>query len=396
MNTSYLREVEELLSESPDSAALRERTSFSRQLRSGDGSVVLFGAGRLGQLCARALRRGGVLLHAFCDGNSRLEGEIRDGVAVISPKEAARRFGSSLFIVAIWTGTSGESMRDRIAYLKSLGCLNVVSHASLVWAHGREEIPFHAFDLPSKILAEAPLLRQVAARLSDAESLRVLIGALRQRLHGDYTDVPPFPDQYFPAPVVELGNHEVFVDGGAYDGDTLAEFVRRSGTKFAWYHAFEPDSGNLERLRQRVSSLASDIRNKISVHEAALHAENALLSFSDQGGQTSRLNTKGAVQVRGLALDTILADAAVSFLKLDVEGAELSALQGAVGILTRRRPLVAACIYHGPSDLWTIPLLILRYIPESELFFRQHGVDGWEMVCYVVPKERGASVLRNA
>jgi hypothetical protein len=118
-------------------------------------AVVLFGAGRLGQLCARALARAGVPLRAFCDGSSRLQGTTVEGAEVLAPAEAARRFPQALFVVAIWTGTARESMLERVAFLRGLGCAHVTSYAPLVWAHGAEEAPFPSFDLPSRTLAAA-------------------------------------------------------------------------------------------------------------------------------------------------------------------------------------------------------------------------------------------------
>src|SRR5437868_6049834 len=100
----FLAQIDELLAETVEAAAARERTTFGKMLEQTDGSVVLFGAGRLGQLCARALRRGGIPVRAFCDGNPLLRGERREGVEVLDPTEAARRFGDgALFVISIWT-----------------------------------------------------------------------------------------------------------------------------------------------------------------------------------------------------------------------------------------------------------------------------------------------------
>ena len=388
VTASDLPEIEDLLAEPVAAAAERERTTFAEQLRAGDGTVVLFGAGRLGQLCARALARAGVPLRAFCDGNPRLHGTTVAGVEVLAPADAARRFGGALFVVAIWTGTARESMPERVAFLRGLGCAHVASYAPLVWAHGGAETPFHAFDLPSRTLAAAARLRALAARLGDDASRRVFLAALRQRLRGVFDPAPPAPDQYFPADVVRLGRGETFVDGGAFDGDTLADFLRRVGGEFRHYHAFEPDAANAGRLRQRIAALAPPVRAKITHHAFALHEAATTLAFSDRGGTASQLQATGATQVRGEALDTVIGDGAVSFLKLDVEGAELAALQGAARILRTQRPLVAACVYHRPEDLWTVPEFILEAMPASRLYLRRHGWDGWETVVYVVPDER--------
>jgi FkbM family methyltransferase len=387
VSASDLREIEDLLAEPVAAAAERERTTFAEQLRTSDGAVVLFGAGRLGQLCARALARAGVPLRAFCDGSSRLHGTTVEGAEVLAPAEAARRFPQALFVVAIWTGTARESMLERVAFLRGLGCAHVTSYAPLVWAHGAEEASFHSFDLPTRTLAAAAPLRELAVRLADDASRRVFLAALRQRLRGIFDATAPAAAQYFPGDIIRLSEDEVFVDGGAFDGDTLADFVGRVGERFAHYHAFEPDAANRARLMARVQGLPVGVRDKITIHPLALHAESATLSFTDQGGPTSHVGTGGNTSVRGERLDAILAVQRLSFLKLDVEGAERAALAGAKASITQHRPQVAACVYHEPNDLWEIPQRLAALLPNSRFYLRQHGFDGWETVVYVVPQK---------
>lgn len=378
-----------LLAEPVASAEARERRTFAASQTGTDGTVVLFGAGRLGRLCARSLRRAGVPLRAFCDGNPALQGMIQEGAEVLSPAEAAQRFGSTaLFVVAIWTGTARESMADRIAYLRKLGCAHAVAYPSLVWVHGTEETPFHSFTLPSRLLAHAGEFRKLASLMSDEESRRTLVTVLRQRLLGEFDARQPAADQYFPADLVALTDDEVVIDGGAFNGDTLQAFLLRIGARFCEYHAFEPDPTNAESLRLRIRGMPREVQARITVHQAALHSHETELSFTSESGPTSRLASGGSVQVRGVALDRILAGRPVTFLKLDIEGAEQDALQGAARLLTGQQPLAAVCVYHGPDDLWRIPLQLHTCMPRSRLFLRQHGFDGWETVCYAIPHER--------
>ncbi|MDD2762745.1 MAG: FkbM family methyltransferase [Opitutaceae bacterium] len=384
-----LEEIHAFLAEPVAAAAERERRTFPALLAGTDGSVVLFGAGRLGRLCARALRRGGVTLHAFCDRNPQLHGDTVEGAVVMSPEEAAHRFGTSaLFVVSIWTGTARESMAERMDFLRRLGCRFVANYAALVWAHGRAETPFHSFDLPSRVLENAPALRDLARLLSDQTSLQTLLAALRQRLHGEFDSAPPAADQYFPREVVALRADEIFVDGGAFTGDTLDAFLEHTGPAFRAYHAFEPDHANAEELRRRVAGLPEPVRPKISVHEVALHARNELLDFSAEGSPTSKIVPRGGSSVPGRTLDSLFSDQPVTFLKLDVEGAEQDALRGARSVISRDRPLTAVCVYHGPRDLWEIPLMLRELLPEHRFFLRQHQFDGYELVVYAIPPDR--------
>lgn len=382
-------EIDRLLAEPIAAAEERQRTVFPALLRETDGSVVLFGAGRLGRRCARALRRGGVPLRAFCDRNAALHGATVEGAVVLEPEEAVRRFGASaLLVVSIWTGTARESMAERIDYLRRMGGRQVTNYASLVWAHGREETPFHSFDLPTRVLEAAPAIRGLAGLLADEVSRRTLAAVLRQRLRGEFDATPRAPDQYFPRDVVALRDDEGVVDGGAFTGDTLDDFLRRTGARFGRYDAFEPDPTNADNLRRRVAALPDAIRERIRLHTAALHARNEPLAFTAEGRATSKGSPGGSGRVVGVTLDSALPDEAVTFLKLDVEGMEREALTGAQAVLKRCGPLAAVCVYHAPADLWEIPLFLHGLLPDHRFYLRQHQFDGYEIVCYAVPRER--------
>lgn len=388
-----LEEINALLAEPVAEARERERRTFSTLLDGTGGSVVLFGAGRLGRLCARALRRGGLTLRAFCDNNPAFHGSVVEGAAVISPEEAAQKFGpTALFVVAIWTGTARESMTERLAFLHGLGCRFVANYAALVWAFGSEETPFHSFELPSRVLEHAPALREFARLLDDRTSLLTLHAALRQRLLGKFDEAPPAPDQYFPRDVLSLRSNEVFVDGGAFTGDTLEVFLGRTGSAFLEYHAIEPDPLNAGELRRRIAGLPGVVRSKVSVHELALHSKNVRLDFAGEGRPTSKIAPGGEVKVRGQKLEDLFPAKRVTFLKLDVEGTERDALLGAKTIIMRSQPLAAVCVYHGPRDLWEIPLMLRELLPGHRFYLRQHQFDGYELVIYAVPPERCAAL----
>jgi hypothetical protein len=77
---------------------------------------------------------------------------------------------------------------------------------------------------------------------------------------------------------------------------------------------------------------------------------------------------------------------------MDIEGAEIDALNGASEAIKRFRPILAICVYHKPDHLWKVPLLISTYSDDYSLFLRPHDEEGWELVLYAVPPER---LLRN-
>jgi FkbM family methyltransferase len=385
-----LDQIQVLLSEPAAEAAARESRAFLAQQAGTDGSVVIFGAGRLGGLCARALARAGVRLAAFCDNDPALAGKTREGALVLSPSEAAQKHGASaLFVVAIWTGTGAGGMNDFLAGLRALGCRRVVPFPALLWRAGGPDLPFHAFDRPGTILAAAAKLRELAQRLADERSQEVLLAQLRQRLHGEFTSLPRPALQYFVPEAGPLRDDEIFVDGGAFDGDTLRTFLRETAGRFAEYHAFEPDPHNLAGLRATVAGLPAAERDRVFVHPVALAAVDGAVGFVTDAAPTSRRVERAGLEVPARALDSALAGRRVTFLKLDIEGGEAEALRGARRIVAEEGIVVAACVYHRPEDLWEIPAQLRVLQPKASFFLRQHGGDGWETVCYVNSRTAG-------
>ena len=77
-----------------------------------------------------------------------------------------------------------------------------------------------------------------------------------------------------------------------------------------------------------------------------------------------------------------------TFIKMDIEGYEKEALEGARMTIAINRPILAICLYHKWDDLWNIPQLIHDIVPDYKLFIRRYADECWEMVCYGVPPER--------
>src|SRR5208283_3963716 len=102
----------------------------------------------------------------------------------------------------------------------------------------------------------------------------------------------------------------------------------------------------------------------------------------------ARLATDGNVVVECIPIDELSPAAAPTFIKMDIEGAELDALEGARRSIQTHRPILSICVYHKQNDLWRIPLFIRTMVEDYRLFLRPHEVDGKELVCYAVPLNR--------
>lgn len=184
--------------------------------------------------------------------------------------------------------------------------------------------------------------------------------------------------QYFDLPEMAHDSQEVFVDGGAYDGDTIERFANWSGA-YAHIYAFEPDEENGEACRQRIGQ-----QDKITVFSACLGRRNGTVCFTDSDGVGSRIDAHGSMVVPVVSLDEALNGKRVTFIKLDIEGAELDTLQGAEKLLCSQRPKLAICVYHKPEDIISIPMYIASLNLGYRFYLRHYGLGNEETVLYCV------------
>lgn len=187
-------------------------------------------------------------------------------------------------------------------------------------------------------------------------------------------------EQYFPKGIIELSDREVFVDGGAYTGDTLLTFMRLTGGNCARCCAFEPEAVNAAKLKATVEKRGL---RSVTVFNKGLWSAPATLPFAVwHGTSASAVSGDGEVSVEADTVDQAAPDA--TFIKLDIEGAELEALKGAAETIKRNRPKLAVCVYHKPGDLFEIPSFIRSLAPEYRLYLRQHQPVACETVLYAV------------
>lgn len=389
----YLRELESLLSEPVVSVRERERTTFDRELAKCEGRLVLVGAGNLGRRALSCLQSAGIRPLAFTDNGRALWGTEIDSLPVLSPEVAAEQFGSSaLFVVTIWS--PGHRYADTRAHLLRIGCRNVICATRLRWKFAHLLLPDYCQDLPHKVYEDTGSVLEAAKLMADDFSRGEYLRQIRWRALGDLGELyPPHPHQYFPDGLFRLSTQEVFVDCGAYDGVTIRRFLKRT-PGFLRIFAIDADPRNYKQLVRTISGLPE--RDRIEAHYLAVGANRATVRFQSTGTVQAAVSSDGDIEVEQVPLDELLKGAEPTFIKMDIEGAELGALEGARHLIRESQPLLAVCVYHTPSDLWRIPLKIHELAPKHSLYLRPHVEDGWDLVCYAVPSERLSAIDRSA
>ena len=248
---------------------IRQRLRFSYEVIEDNDTrpIVLFGCGALGCRTSAALVAAHRPPAAFADNNPARWGDTIDGIPVLSPEAAVAAYGkTALFVVTIYNGAAAR------AQLQALGCRYTLHFAALYHALPDALLPWCDLDDPAETLAARAEVIDAATLWADDTSRAEYIGQLAWRLGLPTPGLPahdPPLECYFPDDLFTLGEDDLMVDCGAFDGDSLRLFLGRYGS-LGRYLGFEPDPESYERLTQFVNTLPTEIRRKVAIRQCAI------------------------------------------------------------------------------------------------------------------------------
>lgn len=188
--------------------------------------------------------------------------------------------------------------------------------------------------------------------------------------------------QYFDPDIMVPKSGEVFVDGGCFNCSTDREFIRWCSGDYKKIYAYEPDRKNYENC---LELCRKEQIERIEIFNKGLWNCAAELSFRETGGQGSAIEEgTGMNYISTVSIDDTAGKDEVTFIKLDVEGAELKALQGAEKTIRRCHPRLAVSVYHKPEDMIEIPDYILSLHSDYRLYLRHYQMSSCETILYAV------------
>ena len=343
--------------------------------------VLIYGAGVSGERVLHWLSQQGIHPIGFLVDRAYNPGASYCAlpVTVIEDYFAARNTAEKAFVIVAFEGYDEQRFlpyRD----MAELLCCELTSMFILGTVNN---MPY------SYVQENRTGLEWLASELQDETSKRHLLDFINQKVAGTYrTDYDP--SHYFSPELMRFGRGETYVDCGAYDGDTVLKFaaaLREQGIDgYESIVAFEPDEKNQEQFRKNTHALPN-----VRLVCGGAWSEDTVLCFQDSAKTSSQLNAEGTQRVPVHSIDSILNGAPATFIKMDIEGAELGALKGAQETIRRHRPKLAISVYHKKEDLFTIPEYIKSLVPDYRLYLRKHAPSATELVLYALPDGRDKS-----
>lgn len=268
-----------------------------------------------------------------------------------------------------------------LRHLQSSGIQNVIGfHQVVEVSEGKLEWPDFVKSMRNEVRENFEIWQRMYDSFEDDISRQTLLDVVCFRLTANPLFMRKYQvrlsEQYF-EDFMRYGK-EVFVDAGGFDGDTSDEFAIRYAD-YQKIYFFEPSAKNLKLARQRLAKY-----KRIEFLEVGLSDIAGTLCFNQEAGSASCVTTVSDSSINVDTLDAVVTEA-VSFIKMDLEGWELKALEGAKEHIRRDHPKLAIAVYHDSADFRRTFEFIERFNLKYKIFLR-HYTQGWsETVMFFLP-----------
>lgn len=348
---------------------IKEKTDCWDFLKSTELPIFIYGMGDGALKIMRVFEQYKIPLSGFFASDEFVRGHTFEGHLVHTLSQIETLVDKFVVVLAFAAGY--QSLYDRI---------NEIAAKHILLA---PDVPVAGSGLftYSYCLKNAEKIQTVYDMLADEKSRQVFADVINFKISGkiDYLNICTTPKEEIYNEIIPLGKDEVFVDLGAYNGDTVHEFMNACGGSFRHVYAFEPNPKNFRKMSK---NLPDDER--ITLFNGAAWNENGMVQFSANEGRMSRVNGGGkAVEIPTYVIDDAVKEQA-TVIKLDVEGAERRAILGASRHIAGGAKILCS-LYHRNEDIFELPLLIKSINPELKFYIRhQLYIPAWETNLYCI------------
>ncbi len=347
---------------------LNEKENVWDYLSKSDKPIAVYGMGNGAQKIIETLEAHGGKVSDIFASDEFVRGHSFLGFKVMKYAEICEKYKD--FIVVLGFATHLDSVLDKIRQIS-------------------QQHPVFAPDVPvagnglftiDYVKKNEEKFDFVYSRLADDESRRVYLDIINFKISGKIKYLfDSFCDkENIYRDILKLKSNETIIDLGAYDGDTIREFTDFTSGRYKHIYALEPDAKNYKKLIKNTA----DMKNITAFNMGAWDKRDILI-FDKKAGRNSKLSSEG-IPVEVTDIDSLIDDN-VTMIKMDIEGAELHALEGAKKIIEKNKPKLYVCAYHRNEDLFSLPIKILQLNENYKIYFRHSKyIPAWECNFYCV------------
>ena len=344
-------------------------TPLIDNLKNTNKPILLYGMGNGADMIIKVLESYGISYEDTFASDGFVRGHSFHGKRVLSFSEAKEKYKDFIIIVTF-------AVHDD----KTMNFISELSDSFELYAPTVSVVDGSPFTYEF-FMENEENFRKAYDILCDEKSKEDFLDILRFKLSGDvkYLLKTHSDKMKLYEDVLPLSDDETIVDLGAYDGDTIREFLTVTDGKYNKIIALEPDEKNFRKLERKTEGLPNLIRLNLGAWD-----KEETLFFAKKSGRNSRLEETG-IPVNFNSVDNIVTEE-VTFIKMDIEGAELKALEGAKNTVAKYKPKLYVCAYHRNEDMFALPFKIKELFGGYKIYFRQHPyIPAWESNFYAIP-----------
>lgn len=346
-------------------------TSIIEKIKSHNLPVVIFGAGAYAKVTARILKKFGVKIFGYAVDSqyynfAKVDLSNNDSGEVLNFDTLSLEPEKYVFVVGMDDECYDGDRTFNLLKNEKLNMYAIVGGTPLTKKY---------------ILDNKAKFFETYNMLSDDWSKQTLIAYLKLCITHDPSHIYKFArkHQYFNELTKDvLSTTGSYIDCGAYRGDTIEKYIG-SGGKYNKIFAIEADPQNFIELEKFIHSKGYE---NVLPFNCGAGDMNGTLNFNIQASKSSSFSKSGT-EIEVKKIDSLVGEEKIKFIKMDIEGSELSALKGAELTIKRDRPALAICVYHKAEDLITIPQFIKSLYEGYRFYLVPHSlVSSTEFVLY--------------
>ncbi len=337
-------------------------------INSRDVKKYILGINKFGKAITKHIKVDGII-----DDFTRVQSSKKKHILKIEdvPKENS-------IILSVSTGSPIEvkNKLDEFGY-ENFNYLSFYNNSNL-------ELPSPIFmgDFKEDFLKNKDRYKKTYELLKDEKSKEVFEKVINFKISYDLEFMKDFTNdhenQYFDKDIVPKVDSINFLDGGAYVGDTL-EFILKNYPDYNKIYCVEPSLLHINIAKRENPNLKN-----VEFINCGLGNKTQLIEDNLQEPQN---NCRHDYQTQNINTIDKLIKEKIDFIKLDIEGDEIKALEGARNTIKNYHPILAICIYHKASDWYEVPNLILSIRNDYDIYLRHYMEGIYETVMYFIPKK---------
>ena len=331
--------------------------------------VVLYGTGNAADLLLSIMEKKRISISGVFASDSFVRKRTFHSFKVLSYSDAKRIFGRMCVVMAFGSQDMSviESV-EKIAEENEFYCPSLLLD--------EEGNPFSG-EYYEKHIDEIKCVRDV---LSDERSRVIYDSIFYYRLTGKIEYLLPVEeDEEKSWRELSLSSSEVFVDCGAYNGDTILRFLRLTEGKYNRIIGIEPDRRNFRKGEKNLSGI-----ERIKLYNTLLSDEKGKVLFSSDKGRGNSNNDNGEER-EATTIDILLGDEEPTLMKFDVEGSEEKVLEGAKETIGKYKPKLILSVYHRIDDFWRLTAKVKELNSGYSRFILRtsHSIPDWDIILLI-------------